>query len=73
MTTCRLCGACGGGNITCPECRNNSELLSQEAKDKLRFVPVGYPVGTTTESPHVPLVKSVNRKFRKLRQRASRP
>lgn len=69
---CDLCGAVGGGNITCPRCRCRVKaILSDSTMNALRGCVVGYPIGTTKESPYVANIKSVNRHNRKARRKGS--
>lgn len=68
METCRLCGAAGHGNITCPECRGRHRDLLGESFEKLRLAVPGFPLGTESGSQFARNVRSARRKIEKLRK-----
>jgi hypothetical protein len=72
MTECKLCGAVGGGNITCPLCRSSS-LISEECKEALRGCVVGCPLGTEAGSEKHQNIRSINRHNRKLKRQGMQP
>jgi thiol-disulfide isomerase/thioredoxin len=62
---CKLCGAVGYGNITCPTCRDHMPYLSDEAKKAFKNCDIGCPVGLKEGSEHHKNILKHNREIKK--------
>jgi len=65
MDICKLCGAVGHGNITCPECKNNMKFLTEETKMAFKNCKITPPLGTKKDSPYLKNIQKYNKSNKK--------
>lgn len=62
LPTCKLCGAVGHGNITCPKCRSKWDwLTNEEHKAKFKGTPIFLPMGLQIDSIYMARINKVNK------------
>lgn len=62
LKACKLCGATGHGNITCPKCRSKWDWwTNEEQKAKFKKVQIIPPMGSDSDSIYMERINKVNR------------